>query len=74
MSYLSNDGTYKTVTSGGMVYPSAGIPVSTGSAWGTSITNNSTNWNTAYNDRITSLAFSGTTTKTLTLTQSDGVS
>lgn len=31
-----------------MVYPGAGIPVSTGSAWGSSITNNSTNWNTAY--------------------------
>jgi len=31
-----------------MIYPSAGIPLSTGSAWGTSITNNSTNWNTAY--------------------------
>ncbi len=31
-----------------MVYPGAGIAVSTGSAWGTSITNNSTNWNTAY--------------------------
>lgn len=31
-----------------MIYPSAGIPVSTGSAWGTSITNNSTNWNTAF--------------------------
>ncbi len=38
LSYLSNDGTYKTVTSGGMVYPAAGIPVSTGSAWGTSKT------------------------------------
>lgn len=34
-----------------MVYPGAGIPISTGSAWGTSITNNSTNWNTAYTDR-----------------------
>ena len=33
---------------GGMVYPGAGIAVSTGSAWGTSITDNSTNWNTAY--------------------------
>lgn len=33
---------------GSMVYPSAGIPVSTGSAWGTSIVNNSANWNTAY--------------------------
>jgi hypothetical protein len=31
-----------------MVYPGSGIPLSTGSAWGTSITNNSTNWNTAY--------------------------
>jgi hypothetical protein len=31
-----------------MVYPPAGIPVSTGTAWGTSIVNNSTNWNTAY--------------------------
>lgn len=37
------------MTGGGtMVYPSSGIPVSTGSAWGTSIVNNSTNWNTAY--------------------------
>jgi hypothetical protein len=33
---------------GSMVYPSAGIPISTGTAWGTSITNNSSNWNTAY--------------------------
>lgn len=31
-----------------MIYPAAGIPLSTGSAWGTSITNNSANWNTAY--------------------------
>lgn len=31
-----------------MVYPSAGIPISTGAAWGVSITNNSSNWNTAY--------------------------
>ena len=31
-----------------MVYPGAGIPISTGSAWGTSIANNSANWNTAY--------------------------
>lgn len=38
-----------TVEGGGsMVYPGAGIPLSTGSAWGTSITNNSANWNTAY--------------------------
>lgn len=30
------------------------------------------NWTTAYNDKINSAAFSGTTTKTLTLTQQDG--
>jgi len=29
-------------------YPPVGIPLSTGSAWGSSITNNSANWNTAY--------------------------
>ena len=33
---------------GSMVYPSAGIPLSTGSAWGTSIADNSANWNTTY--------------------------
>lgn len=38
----------RTWTINSMVYPSAGIAVSTGSAWGTSITDNSTNWNTAY--------------------------
>ena len=31
-----------------MVYPSAGIALSTGTAWETSIVNNSANWNTAY--------------------------
>ena len=31
-----------------MIYPGAGIAVSTGSAWGTSITDNSSNWNTAF--------------------------
>jgi hypothetical protein len=35
-----------TITS--MIYPAAGIALSTGTAWGTSITNNSANWNTAY--------------------------
>lgn len=33
---------------GTMIYPGAGIPISTGAAWETSITNNSANWNTAY--------------------------
>jgi hypothetical protein len=32
----------------------------------------STQWNTAYNDRISSATVTGTTTKTLTLTQGDG--
>jgi hypothetical protein len=44
---------------GSMVYPAAGIAVSTGTAWGTSITNNSTDWNTAYTNRITSLTTTG---------------
>ena len=35
-----------------MVYPGSGIGLSTGAAWGTSITDNSTNWNTAYTDRL----------------------
>ena len=34
-------------------------------------TNNSSNWNTAYNKRPTAIAFSGTSTKTLTLTLGD---
>ena len=42
-----------------MVYPAAGIAVSTGTAWGTSLTDNSTNWNTAYSSRISSLTVTG---------------
>jgi hypothetical protein len=38
----------------------------------TYITDNSTNWNTAYNDSIVSAAVTGTSTKTLTLNQQDG--
>jgi hypothetical protein len=34
------------------VYPEAGIAVSTGTTWTTSITNNSSNWNTAFTDRL----------------------
>lgn len=38
-----------TTTGGGsMVYPGAGIALSNGSGWSTSITDNSANWNTAY--------------------------
>ena len=42
-----------------MVYPAAGIALSTGTAWGTSITDNSTDWNTAYASRISSLTTTG---------------
>jgi len=40
--------TNRSFTINSMVYPGAGIAVSTGSAWGTSLTDNSANWNTAY--------------------------
>jgi hypothetical protein len=39
-------------TGGTMVYPGIGIALSTGSTWGTSITDNSANWNAAYTDRL----------------------
>ena len=38
----------RSFTINSMVYPGAGIAVSTGSAWATSITDNSANWNTAF--------------------------
>ena len=37
---------------GNPVYPEAGIALSTGTTWTTSITNNSSNWNTAFSDRL----------------------
>lgn len=37
-NYLRADGTWAAPSAGGMVYPGAGIPNSTGSAWGTSYT------------------------------------
>jgi len=40
--------TYSRAHGGGsMVYPGAGIPLSTGAAWGASIVNNSADWNSA---------------------------
>jgi hypothetical protein len=57
---------------GDPVYPEAGIAVSTGTTWTTSIPNNSNSWNIAYNDKINNAVFSGTDTKTLTLMQYDG--
>lgn len=45
-------GYLKANQGGTQVYPGVGIPLSTGSAWATSITDNSANWNTAYTDRF----------------------
>lgn len=49
---LSNRINAKLDITSAISYPGSGIPLSTGSAWGTSITNNSSNWNTAYSDRL----------------------
>ena len=47
---IDGNGVVDSVDTGGsMTYPGAGIAVSTGSAWGTSITDNSSNWNAVYN-------------------------
>lgn len=59
--------------SGSMIFPiNSGIVTYNGTTWGTSITNNSNLWNNAYDKKIVSAAFSGTSTKTLTLYQQDG--
>jgi len=42
------DGSLLTNLPGGISYPGVGIAKSTGSAWDTSVTDNSANWNTAY--------------------------
>ena len=60
-----NGSSWSSGGGGGMVYPGAGIAVSTGSAWGTSITDNSADWNTAYTNRITSLTTTGSGAATL---------
>lgn len=47
----TGDGEWRTPAAGGsgMVYPTAGIALSSGSSsWGSSIANNSANWNTAF--------------------------
>jgi hypothetical protein len=48
-----------TSTALAQVYPGTGIALSTGSAWGTSITDNSANWNTAYGWGNYATAFNG---------------
>ena len=69
---VSGIGSVGSAQAGNPVYPEAGIALSTGTTWASSIPNNSANWNTAYNDKVNSLAVTGTTTKTITLTQQDG--
>lgn len=63
MTFDTSTGTLSApvISGASMVYPGAGIAVSTGSAWGTSITNNSSNWNDAYTNMGKVLLF-GTTT------------
>lgn len=73
-----------TVTSVAMTTPTGltvtGSPITTSGTLALALqagysiptTANQTNWTTAYNDSIVSAAFTGTTTKTLTLTQQDG--
>lgn len=46
--FISDGGIEYDLTSSLVSYPSAGIVTSTGSDWGTSITDNSSNWNTSY--------------------------
>lgn len=63
------------ITGGGgsMVYPSAGLAKSTGTGWATSITDNSSNWNNAYDKKITTVGFTGTgATKQLKINRQDG--
>jgi hypothetical protein len=69
---VSGIGSVGSAQAGNPVYPDAGIALSTGTTWASSIPNNSANWNTAYNDKVNSLTVTGTTTKTITLTQQDG--
>jgi hypothetical protein len=49
---VSGIGSVGSAQAGNPVYPEAGIALSTGSTWASSITNNSANWNTAFTDRL----------------------
>jgi hypothetical protein len=49
---VSGIGSVGTGTFPNPVYPDAGIALSTGTTWASSIPNNSTNWNTAFTDRL----------------------
>lgn len=56
----------------GLDYNSTTGVLSTSAGYGIPTTASQTNWDSAYNDKINSAAVTGTTTKTLTLTQQDG--
>jgi hypothetical protein len=83
-AWVNDTGYVGTVTSVGLSAPTgfsvSGSPVTSSGTLGLSFaagyslpTNASqTNWDAAYNDKINSAAVTGTTTKTLTLTQQDG--
>ena len=58
--------------SGTPVTTSGTLALSFASGYSLPTTASQSNWNTAYNDKINSLAVTGTTTKTITLTQQDG--
>jgi hypothetical protein len=60
----------ETVT--GLDYDNSTGVFSTTAGYSIPTTASQTNWDTAYNDKINSAAVTGTTTKTLTLTQQDG--
>ena len=49
---VSGIGSVGSAQAGNPIYPEAGIALSTGTTWTTSIVNNSSNWNTAYTDRL----------------------
>jgi len=60
---LSSDGSgtlsWVANGAGSMVYPGAGIAVSTGSAWGSSLTDNHSNWDAGYSHKTTEDAING---------------
>lgn len=61
-----------SISGGTVVYPSAGIPISTGTAWAASIIDNSTNWNTAYGWGNHALAGYATATSSTAFTNKTG--
>ena len=72
-SVITSTGQIKTGSSGGgMVYPGVGIALSTGASWGASITDNSTNWNTAYSWGNHALAGYATATNAMSFTNKTG--